>query len=324
MRRIAVMSGMVLMALLLLGCQPAAERGKAPVFVAFYAGGGTGGTFYYIAGGMARIIQKNLPGTNVTVSLGTGGVESVRLLGRKQATLGLTSADTVYNGYHGLQEFTEGKYQDLRALLAGHRTYHQPFVRADSPIRSLAEFKGKRVAVGPAGSTAGVLSDVGLEAYGLRRGTDYKPEYLSYPEQVVALKDKTIDTAWVAGGLPAAAVLDAATSPGIRLISIDESKAKAIAEAHPYWPAAKIPAGTYKGQTDDVLALTQLTVLISHKDIDGELIYSITKAVLEHASELAEIHPAGKEYGLRNAALGIVIPFHPGAEKYLREKGVLK
>ena len=52
--------------------------------------------------------------------------------------------------------------------------------------------------------------------------------------------------------------------------------------------------------------------------------YGLVKAIIEHNDEFADVHPSGKQYNLENAAKSLIIPIHPGAEKYYKEKGVLE
>ncbi len=85
-----------------------------------------------------------------------------------------------------------------------------------------------------------------------------------------------------------------------------------------------IKKGTYKGVDEDIACASNLTILITHKDVDDEVIYSILKAVHEHTKELAEVHPVGKDFTLENGLRGMSIPLHPAAEKYYRERGILK
>ncbi len=107
----------------------------------------------------------------------------------------------------------------------------------------------------------------------------------------------------------------------------DRDKLEALLKEHPYWFEAKIPAGTYKGQDQDIPnSFGASTILVAEESVDADAIYAVTRALLENNPALVAVHSIGKEWSAANATRGIqgVLPFHPGAERYLREKGILK
>jgi TRAP transporter TAXI family solute receptor len=116
-------------------------------------------------------------------------------------------------------------------------------------------------------------------------------------------------------------MVDLCTKVPIKFLDYDVAK---IVKEHPYWYETKVKQGIYKGLDKDYLVKGANVVLVTHQDTDPELVYQVTKALLEHVDEVAEAHPAGKEWNIKDVKRGITIPFHAGAEKYLKEKGVLK
>ena len=207
--------------------------------------------------------------------------------------------------------------------MAGHASPMHFFVRSNSVIKSLADLKGKRIAIAPPGSAARFLAESTLEAYGLT-AKDYKPFFLSHAEQASAMQDGTIDMGCIFAGAPTAAVLDLATTQDIILLSVGPEEMKKVLKVHPYCKEFTIKAGTYRGQNAPVKTFSTPSIIITHAEVEPELVYAVSKAILEHTPELKEIHPTGAEYTLADAADGVAIPLHPGAAKYLTEKGVLK
>jgi len=196
-------------------------------------------------------------------------------------------------------------------------------VRSDSGIKSLADLKSKKVALAAPGSPSSYIAEAALQAYGLTKN-DYKPMLLTYDEQATALRDGTIDMACVFAGAPASAVTDVSLTYDVTLLSVGSAEVKKVVTEHPYWTPAVIKAGTYKGQKEPVTTLTSPAMLLTNADVDPDLVYSVAKALMEHTAELAAVHPQGAEWDLADAAEGVAIPFHPGAERYLVEKGIIK
>ncbi len=62
--------------------------------------------------------------------------------------------------------------------------------------------------------------------------------------------------------------------------------------------------------------------MIANEKLDENLAYQITKLLLEHTADLVAVHKAATEMSLKNAVVGSPIPFHPGALRYYKEKGI--
>jgi TRAP transporter TAXI family solute receptor len=272
---------------------------------------------------MAKIIEKYVPNVRVSIESTAATTENVRLSAAKKVQFAIVMPDGAYFGYHGGREFKDAKYPNLRSVMAGHTAPMHFIVRSNSGIKSLADLKGKRVALSAPGSTAVFMAESTLEAYGLTR-KDYKPMLLSYTEQADALRDGTIDMSCVFAGAPASAAVDLSMTHDVTFLGVGPEELKKVLKDHPYCKEFTIKAGTYKGQKADVQTFATSAILITYAEVEPELVYAVTKAILEHTPELKEVHPAGAEYDLEDAAIGVAIPLHPGAAKYFAEKGVLK
>lgn len=295
----------------------------APVQFISIATGGTGGTYFIIGSGMSKIIEKYVPNVKVSVESTAASTENIRLIAGKKVQFAIVMPDGAYFGYYGGREFKDAKYPNLRSVMAGHTSPMHFMVRSNSGIKSLADLKGKRVALSAPGSTAVFMAESTLEAYGLPK-KDYKPMLLSYSEQANALRDGAIDMACVFAGAPASAALDLCTTQDITFLSVGLEELKKVLKIHPYCKEFVIKAGTYKGQNANVKTFATSSILITYAELEPELVYAVARAIMEHTPELKEVHPQGAEYDLADAAEGVAIPLHPGAAKYLTERGVLK
>jgi hypothetical protein len=118
--------------------------------------------------------------------------------------------------------------------------------------------------------------------------------------------------------------MDVANTRPIKIVGIDDAMVGKITQKYPFLAPAKIPANTYKGQTEEVKTIAVMAVLIASPNVKEEVAYNITKALIENQPELASAHAKGKELSLQGAVKGVSIPFHPGAAKYYKEKGLMK
>ena len=84
-----------------------------------------------------------------------------------------------------------------------------------------------------------------------------------------------------------------------------------------------IPAGTYSGQDADVTTVAVKATYIVSNDMSEDLVYSLTKALFESKDAITAGHAKGAELDTTYAVEGVSVPFHPGAQKYFEEIGVL-
>ena len=164
-----------------------------------------------------------------------------------------------------------------------------------------------------------------LEVSGVTPDSLQIDTHQDYPEAAQALKEGKIDAfAWDAT-LPGKAIVDLTTTPGIkvRLLSSGEAVSQMIAMYGPFYFVAPIPKGTYPGVDEDIPAAAGKTLFVTDDRLDEAQAYEITKAVLEHIPELSAALAAAKEMSPANAVIGSSIPFHPGALRYYKEKGII-
>ena len=287
------------------------------------ATGGTGGTYYIIGGAMGKTIEKYVPEAKVSVESTAASTENCRRLASRQVKFAIVMPDSAYFAYNSGREFGDKKYPNIRGVMAGHTSTMHFIVRSNSGIKSLADLKGKKVALAAPGSPSAFIAEAALEAYGLTK-KDYKPTLLTYAEQADALRDNTIDMACIFAGVPASAAMDISSTHEVTYLGVGPEEMKKVIKKHPYWTAGAIKAGTYKGQNAAVPTFDSPAMLVTTEDVDADLVYAVAKAIMDHTPELTAIHPQGAEWDLADAVEGVAIPFHPGAVKYLKEKGVLK
>ena len=199
-------------------------------------------------------------------------------------------------------------------------------VAANSNIKSIKDFEGKKFVPGAIGSATEINSKEILGLYGLdyKEKKNVKGEYLGYSEAAEALKDGRVDGILIAGGLPTSAVLDAASSLKIRILSLEPDMIAKLKQTMPWYYEITIPKGTYMGQTEDVHTVAVANLLICREDLSNDLVYNMTKTLHDNQKDLVAAHSAAKDMKLQEALKGMTVPLHPGAEKYYKEKGIVK
>lgn len=316
-RKIAIVLALMLMlTVVFTACAPA----KVNMILAT---GGTSGTYYPYGGAMAQIFNSKIENMNVTAQSTGASVENCKLLGKNEAELAILQNDMLDYAYNGKEAFKDGKIDNLRGIATLYPEIVQIVASVDSGITNVKDLKGKKVSVGAPGS--GVEANVRqiFEATGLTYN-DMSVSYLSFSESADAFKDKHIESFFVTSGIPNAAIQDISAQNKIALVSLTDDVIKGLTQKYPFFVEYTIPAGTYNGQTSDVKTVAVMATLATNSQASEDAIYKITKALFENQPELAQAHAKGKELVLEKAVNGISIPFHPGAEKYYKEKGLIK
>ena len=136
------------------------------------------------------------------------------------------------------------------------------------------------------------------------------------------MKNRQLDATLISAGLGVAAVRDLSVAVKIVLIAVPPDAVGRIGDAA-YQPAV-IPAKTYEGQTTDVQTVAIQNFLVTHEGVPTDTIYKMTKSMWENVDQLYAAHSAAKAMKKENAAKGMPLPLHPGAEKYYKEAGLLK
>ena len=286
------------------------------------ATGGTAGTYYPFGGGMAKIWNSKIPGMNVTAQATGASVENVRLVNRGEAELAIVQSDTIDFAFNAKEAFKE-KLTKMAVLAVLYPEVIQVVVRGDSKIDSFDDLKGMKVGVGAPGSGTEANFRQLSDGYGLKK-EDVKAQYLSFSESAEQFKDKHIDAFVVTAGIPNAAIMDIGSQHNINIINIADDKAAVIVKKYPFLSPFTIPANTYKNQTKPVKTIAVNAVLIASTSVKNDVAYQIVRTLFENQSELAATHAKGKELNLKTASTGVSIPFHPGAVKYYKEKGLMK
>ncbi|MBR0260827.1 MAG: TAXI family TRAP transporter solute-binding subunit [Selenomonadaceae bacterium] len=281
------------------------------------ATGGTAGTYYPIGGAIAEVLNKN--GMNASAQSTGASVANINMLKDKQVELAIVQNDITYYAVNGEEMFKDsGKVENLKGIASLYPETCQFVVREDSGIKSINDLKGKRVAVGAAGSGAEANARQILEAYGITYD-DVSEQFLSFAEGSYALKDGTVDAAFVTAGYPTASVQDIASQNKIRLLPVGDEQIKKLADKYPFYTKTTVPAGTYQGFDEEIQTVSVIAILVANDKIDAALGEKLTKAIFDNLDKIAAAHSAGKNITKENALKGMdFITMNEGATKVLK------
>lgn len=284
---------------------------------------GQGGTWYVIGSGIANLVTKYNPDIKMTASSTRGTIENMRLVATKRLDIGMTQPPADYYAYKGMDLFKGQACPYLRFVCGGHYSVLHAVVPYNSPIKTIADLKGKRVAIGVPGSGVRHICGRALLWVGGLDLDDIKAVSLNQAQGAQALREGSVDAAIFSGGLPNPGLMNLAMLMKVRIIPILKEDVKKLKTMYPYLaPAVKpvvIRPNTYRGQSQAVPTFGMITAFTTRVDVPDEVIYKFVSTIFEHRDELAKIHPAGKEYTLETLASGCVIPPHPGSLRFFKE-----
>lgn len=281
--------------------------------------GGTAGTYFPLGGAFAEIWNQNIDGINATAQSTGASVANINLLMDKKVEVVIVQNDTALYAYAGEKMFEGQTFEGIRGLST---LYSEPLqiVTSDPTIKTVADLKGKKLAVGAIGSGVEANARQIIAAAGMDFETDIDAKFLSFAEASAGLKDKQVDAAFLTAGIPTAAIQDLSAQNDVFIVAIEGDIANTLKTDYKFFTDYVIPANTYKGQTEDVNTLTVKSMLVVSTEMSDELAYELTKQIYENLDRVLLAHNVGKFITLDTALDAMPIPVHPGAQKYFDEQ----
>jgi uncharacterized protein len=282
--------------------------------------GGTSGVYYPMGVALSKIYGDKIAGSRPSVQATKASVENLNLLQQGKGEIAFTLGDSLDAAWKGDEEAGfKAPLKKLRGITAIYPNYVQIVASKDSGIKSLADLKGKRLSVGAPKSGTELNARAILSAAGITYKDLGKVEYLPFAESVELMKNRQLDATLQSAGLGVASIRDLATSVEIVVVEVP---AAVVEKAGAPFVKATIPANTYNGQAAAVPSAAVVNYLVTHEGMKEETVYQMTKAIFENLGDLAAAHAAGRAIKLESALDGMPIPLHPGAARYLKEKGL--
>lgn len=289
--------------------------------------GGVTGVYYPTGGAICRLVNKGRKKHGIRCSAeSTGGsIYNINTVRNGELEFGVAQSDWQYHAYNGTSKFKDkGAFKKLRAVFSVHAEPVTIVARADSGIKNISDFKGKRVNIGNPGSGTLGTYEVIEKAMGWKRGDLKLAAQMKSAETAQALCDGKIDAYFWLVGHPSALTQESIASCASKLANATgPAIAKLIADK-PYYRAATIPAGMYNNKAD-VKTFGVGATFITSSDVPDDVVYTVVKAVFENFDQFKKLHPAFNHLKPEEMIKdGLSAPLHDGAKEYYAEKGWMK
>jgi len=285
--------------------------------------GSTSGVYYPLGNALSSIFIRSVPGARSTVEVTQGSVENLRLLDAGDGELAFSLGDVVSAAWKGDPEAGfDAPLKKLRGIAAIYRNYVQLVASESSGTKTLTELKGKRVSVGPKQSGTELNARAIFGAAGISYADFNRTDYLPFGQSANLMKKGELDATLQSAGLGVDSIRHLSTAMPIRILAIPKDVVSKIGD--PTYLPSVIPARTYEGQSEDVETAAVINFLVTRDGLSADTVYAMTKAIFTNLNQLVQTHPAARGISLGEAATGMPLPLHPGAERYYRETGVLK
>ena len=284
------------------------------------ATGGTSGTYFGFSGVIAQVLNGKLSDTlEITVQSTGASKANIQLVDTNESQLAIVQNDVMAYAYEAKDMF-EGSEPTTSFSAVASCYPEQCQIIASKDITTIDELKGKIVSVGDAGSGVEFNARQILSAYGITFD-DITVQNMSFADSADALKNGTIDAAFITAGAPTTAVTELSTNFQFNLLPVDDEHVAILQKDYSFYTAITIPGGTYSCVADDVQTVAVMATIVARNDVSEDVIYAFTKALFDNKADIAESHTKGELLDPATAVSGISIPFHPGAEKYYKEIG---
>lgn len=297
-----------------------------------WTAGGTGGGWYVLAAGIAKIIKEKAPNIDISVIPG-GGTQNQPLVGSNKAELGFGMPPFIMAAMKGTDPYKQ-KYSDLRTIGGQFSINYVHFLAAEdtgvTTIRGIFEYpKPIRVSPMKKGSSGEFTFRKVMEDYFHMTYDDIKKKggtvyFIGYGAMATNLKDRHMDFACINIAPPAAIIQEMILGRKLRILPVSEDLRQMMKKEYSYG-LAMIKKEMYPQVLKaDIPTITTGTVAMCHKSLDPDIVYQITKIICENKNRLLAIHKSTAVFNPATAWQDMPAPLHPGAVRYYKEKGYMK
>ena len=290
-----------------------------------FGGGPAGGTFQVVANAVQVYKPvKESASFKVQAQSSAGSVENLRKTDSGKQQFSVVYSGHVYLGRNGMMKNDTKKYENVLAVAWLYGAPGQLVTRKGSGIKSVKDLVGKKVGVGNAGSGAFANCELFFSHMGV--WDKIERNAMGYNDAAQAFGNNQLDAFWLFTAFPSGAVIMAAQTNEIALINLDaDAQASGFYKKYPYFAKLSVPAGTYKGVDYESPSFQDSALWVANSKVSADNVYEILSLIYTDEG-IAHMHASKKTFkkmALETGADGIVTPFHPGAEKFWTEKGML-
>jgi len=239
--------------------------------------------------------------------------------------MGVVYSGHVYLGRNGRMKNDTKKYENVMGVAYFYGAPAQLVVKKGGGIKSVKDLAGKKVGVGNAGSGAFANCELFFTHMGV--WDKIERNAMGYNDAAAAFGNNQLDAFWLFTAFPSGAVVMAAQQNDIEMIDLGaEATASGFYDKYPYFSKLKVPAGTYKGVDTDTPSFQDSALWVANAKVPADVVYTLLSKIYtpEGLAHMVNVKKTAKAMSMEDGIKGIVTPLHPGAEKFWKEKGVLK
>jgi uncharacterized protein len=255
----------------------------------------------------------------------TGSIQNVDLLRNRTVDVALVQSDWHYHAYNGTDRFAGRKLEQLRSLLSLNSEAFQVLGARGMLIDRWDDLKGKKINVGPRGSTSDSMFQELFKVHGIDEKWLTQALRLQTTTHVQEMCEGNIEALAQVSGIPNTSISSAMRDCGANLVKIDTDEVRKMVRDRPYYAPTTIPKNTYSGQTENVETFAVVATLVTTTELPDEVAYSLVRAIFEGMKELgSQVRVLQDLIPEAMVSTGLSAPLHPGAERYFRERGLLR
>jgi TRAP transporter TAXI family solute receptor len=284
------------------------------------AGGSVGGNFYLMGGGLATTINSHLPQYFLFTSETTGGsTANITMLQKGDAELGIVMTSALSEALKGEVPWTGGvKHDKLRGAVPLYPSWYTMVTLKNSGIKTLRDLNGKRVGLGSKGAA---LDSIFRQFLADNNIVPSQIHNDGHGATAQALGNGVIDAALHFSYPPFAAIAELESTKDLYFMPLTQAEQDALVKKYDFYSRGGLPAGSYKGITEEVLGVSEWNLLATSVDVPEEHVYLIVKTLFENQADMIAVHSSSK-YIAPEFEENFNIPLHVGAIRYLKEIGV--
>ena len=290
-----------------------------------FSGGPAGGTFQVVANAMQ--VYKPMKASKdfkVRAQSSAGSVENLRKVNSGKAQMGVVYSGHVFLGRNGQMKNDPNKYEDVMAVAWLYGAPGQLVVRKDSGIKSVKDLVDKKVGVGNAGS--GAFANAELFFTHMDVWDKMERNAMGYNDAAQAFGNKQLDAFWLFTAFPSGAVIMAAQTNDIELIDLGkDAESSGFYDQYPYFSKITVPADTYRGVDYASNSFQDSALWVANSKVTDDTVYNMLSMIYTDEG-LAHMKEQKKTFNLMSldtGTQGVVTPWHPGAVKFWKEKGMM-
>ena len=286
---------------------------------------GNGSLFHSAGVALTQLWIEKFDGCMASAATTSGSKENLQMLATGEVNIGFIQSDILINSYNGVKEFEGKGVSNLRILAPVTTNPYHLLTREGANINTIQDVKGKQVVVGPAGAGLFNQTNAVFNPFGITMD-DIGVNNLGQADGIEAMRNGLVDFTIVVGQYPFGVIVEALTNDSLRLIGMSEEEVNTILAANDWMTSSTIPANTYTGQTEALNTVAHNGFICVNADFPEEDAYNLVKAIFTNQDWLVNAFSSFDSWAFNNpgdAATETGVPLHPGAERALKELGML-